>query len=92
MFIFNIKNITYVSLFCDRNTNDVISTEKKMPCGISIRDGASVFTHFSPVEMASFVFLSQHRDTKTMFDLFYKITSVLRQKCGFVCVICVSVL
>ena len=32
------------------------------------------------VEMASFVFLTQHRDTKAMFYLFYKITSVLRQK------------
>ena len=42
--------------------------------------GAKCFHAFFPVEMASFMFLSEHRDTKAMFYLFYKITSVLRQK------------
>ena len=30
---------------------------------------------FFPGEMASFMFLSQHKDTNTMFYLFYKMTS-----------------
>ena len=44
--------------------------------------GAERFHAFFPVEMASFVFLLQQRDTKAMFYLFYKITSALRQKNG----------
>ena len=48
------------------------------------RGGAECFHAFSR--------LKWRRDTKAMFYLFYKITSVLRQKCGFVCVICDSTL
>ena len=48
------------------------------------------FTHFPPVEMVSFMFLSQHRDTQAMFYLLYKITSVFRQKCGFVCTLVIQ--
>ena len=38
--------------------------------------------------------MSTYKDGRFFLDgyLFYKITSVLRQKCGYVCVICVSVL
>ena len=38
------------------------------------------FDAIFPGEMTLFVFLSQHRDTKAMFYLFYKITSALPQK------------
>ena len=34
------------------------------------------FQVFFPVEMASFEFLSQYRDTKAIFYLFYKITKI----------------
>ena len=48
------------------------------------RGGAECFHAFFPVEMTSFVFLSQHRDTKAMLYLFYKL-----QVCaGFVCHLC----
>ena len=76
-------------LCCDRNMNGVISNPPKIPI-VETRGGAQCFHAFSPVEMASFTLLSQHRDTKGMFYLFYKITSVLRQKCGFECVSSVS--
>ena len=51
-----IKSIVYVSLWRDRNMNDVISAE----CNRA----------FFQVGMASFMFLSQHRDTKATFRLF----------------------
>ena len=35
-----------------------------------------VFCGIFPVEMASFMFLSQYKDTKAIFYLFYKITKV----------------
>ena len=47
---------------------------------ILTQDRAECFHTFFQVEMASFMSLSQHRDTKAMFCLFYKITSVLRWK------------
>ena len=52
-------------------TNDVISTGK-MP-GENTRR-SPVFSGVFPVEVASFMFLSQYRDTKTTLYLFHKIT------------------
>ena len=75
-----------MSLCCDRNMNDVIST-RKMLSGNTRR--SRVFSGISPVEMASFMFLSQYRDTKAIFDLFYKIAKVFS---SFRDVIYVSVL
>ena len=49
-------------------------------CLMAKRGGAEWYHEFFPVEMASFMFLSQHRDTKAMLFLFYKPTSVVRQK------------
>ena len=51
-----------VSVCCDRNMNDVISTGK-MHTVVETRGTAECFHAFFPVEMASFIFLSQHRDT-----------------------------
>ena len=56
---------------CDRNMNDVILTEK-MPSENSWC--SRVFSSVFPVEMAPFMFLSQFRDRKGIFYLFYKIT------------------
>ena len=53
--------------------NDVIST-RKMPSENTRR--SRVFSGIFLVEMASFMFLSQYRDTKAIFYLFYKITKV----------------
>ena len=53
--------------------NDIISIGK-MPCKNTRR--SRVFSGIFPVEMASFMFLSQHRDTKAIFYLFYKVTKV----------------
>ena len=53
--------------------NDVISTGK---CVVKVRGVAEVFSGIFPVEMASFMFLSQYKDMKVIFYLFYKITKV----------------
>ena len=53
--------------------SDVIST-RKMPSENTRRSQA--FTGIFLVELASFMFLSQYRDTKAIFYLFYKITKV----------------
>ena len=76
--LFNKENIAYVSLCCDRNMNDVFSSRTKFH--VASRDVAECFEVFCPIEMTSFMFLSQHRVTKAMFYLFYKITIILRQK------------
>ena len=57
--------------------NDVISKGKNAEWKHEAQP--SVFKHIFPADMVSFMFLSQQRDTKSMFYLFYKITSVLRQ-------------
>ena len=53
--------------------NDAIST-RKMPSENTRR--SRVFSGIFPVEMASFIFLSEYRHTKAIFYLFYKITKV----------------
>ena len=53
--------------------NDVVSTEKN-PSENTRR--SRVFSGIFLVEMASFMFLSQYRDTKAIFCLFYKITKL----------------
>ena len=65
-------------LCCDRNINGVISTEK-MPSENTRR--SRVFSGIFLVEMTSFMFLSQYRDTKAIFYLLnkgtgYKISNV----------------
>ena len=93
MFIFNIKNITYVSLFCDRNTNDVISTGKK--CLVEFPyEAERVFSRIFPRLKWRHSCFYHSTETQKPCSICnkIKITSVLRQKCGFVCAICVSVL
>ena len=53
--------------------NDIIST-RKMPSQNTRH--SQLFSGIFLVEMASFMFLSQYRDTKAIFYLFYKITKV----------------
>ena len=61
-------------LCCDRDINDITST-RKMPSE-NTRCSQVLYGVF-PVEMASFRFLSQHRDMNAIFYLFYKISTVL---------------
>ena len=55
------------------NMNDVISPSK-----MSVKNTrrSRVFSGIFLVEMASFMFLSQYRDTKAIFHLFYQITKI----------------
>ena len=62
-----------MSLCCDRNMNDVISTRKMSSENMR---RSWVFSGIFLVEMPSFMFPSQYRDTKAIFYLFYKITKV----------------
>ena len=66
--------------------NEVISTGK-IPSENTKR--SRVFSGIFPVEMASYMFLSQCTDMKAIFYLFYKITKVFS---SFYDVIHVSVL
>ena len=81
-----IKQIEQLSclVYCDRNMNDAIST-RKIPEYTRLRLMFSLGIFL--VEITSFMFLSQHRDTqaifyllnrdtKVIFYLFYKITKV----------------
>ena len=70
----------------DRNVNNV-NTIGKMRNSNTRR--SRVFSGIFPVEMASFMFLSQCIDTKAILDLFYKVT---RGVSSFRDVSCASVL
>ena len=63
--------MAFVYLFCGRNMNDAISTGK-MP-GENTRR-LRVFSGNFPVKMASFMFLSQHRDTQAIFYLLKRLS------------------
>ena len=69
----NLTNRKLLECLCDRNMNDVISA-RKIHSENTRRSRA--FSGNFLVEMASFMFLSQYRDTKAIFYLFYKITKV----------------
>ena len=61
--------------------NDVISTGK-IPSENTRRSG--LFSGIFSLDMASFMFLSQYRDTKAIFYLFYKITKVFSNFCDVI--------
>ena len=64
LLIYKTNKIAFVSLYCDRNICDPIST-KKIPGNtrLSLVFSLGIF----PIEMTSFMFLSQHRYTQAIF-------------------------
>ena len=57
-----------MSLYCDRNIHDAISTGKIQKN--KHLTTPRVFSRYFSVEMTSSMFLSQHRDTQVIFYLF----------------------
>ena len=70
-----------MSLCCDRNINDIISTGKIPSENMRL---SQVFSGIYAVEMASFMFLSQYRDVKAIFYLFSKIAKGFSSFCDVI--------
>ena len=67
------RKAAWVCLCCDRNMNGIISS-RKMLSGNTRRTRVS--SGIFPTEMASWMFLSDNRNTKAIFHLFYIIAKV----------------
>ena len=63
--------MAFLTLSCDRNMNDVISTGQNTSKHPATSRHAT--WDFARIEMTSFMFLSQHRDTHAMFYLLNRI-------------------